>query len=200
MQVAQHYTNALPPGHEPPWAACRPTSSPQASGHITEQIALIEEIIAARPGLRGPRARCISTCPSIKAEGLQLRPALGPGGGGVARRHPRRAGRARTKSARRVDFALWKRAAPQHLMRWPSPWGAGFPGWHLECSAMSRKYLGAAFDIHGGGLDLMFPHHECEIAQNEASAHARYRRPLLAAQQHADRERPEDEQVAWATS
>ena len=55
-------------------------------------------------------------------------------------------------------------------MRWPSPWGEGFPGWHLECSAMSRKYLGAEFDIHGGGLDLMFPHHECEIAQNEASA------------------------------
>lgn len=64
-----------------------------------------------------------------------------------------------------LDFALWKRAAPEHLMRWPSPWGAGFPGWHLECTCMSTKYLGAQFDIHGGGMDLKFPHHECEIAQ-----------------------------------
>ncbi|MCY7351967.1 MAG: cysteine--tRNA ligase [Cytophagaceae bacterium] len=64
-----------------------------------------------------------------------------------------------------LDFALWKRAAPEHLMRWPSPWGEGFPGWHLECTCMSTKYLGQQFDIHGGGMDLKFPHHECEIAQ-----------------------------------
>lgn len=68
-----------------------------------------------------------------------------------------------------LDFALWKNAEPQHIMRWPSPWGDGFPGWHLECTAMSTKYLGKHFDIHGGGMDLKFPHHECEIAQNEAS-------------------------------
>lgn len=67
-----------------------------------------------------------------------------------------------------LDFALWKKAEPEHIMRWPSPWGEGFPGWHLECTAMSTKYLGSSFDIHGGGLDLKFPHHECEIAQNEA--------------------------------
>ena len=67
------------------------------------------------------------------------------------------------------DFALWKKAEPQHIMRWPSPWGEGFPGWHLECSVMGAKYLGNEFDIHGGGMDLMFPHHECEIAQNVAS-------------------------------
>ncbi|MBR0298281.1 MAG: cysteine--tRNA ligase [Bacteroidales bacterium] len=67
------------------------------------------------------------------------------------------------------DFALWKKAEPQHIMKWPSPWGEGFPGWHLECSTMSEKYLGETFDIHGGGMDLMFPHHECEIAQNVAS-------------------------------
>jgi len=67
------------------------------------------------------------------------------------------------------DFALWKKAEPQHIMRWPSPWGDGFPGWHLECTAMSTKYLGETFDIHGGGMDLKFPHHECEIAQAEAS-------------------------------
>ena len=67
------------------------------------------------------------------------------------------------------DFALWKKAEPQHIMKWPSPWGEGFPGWHLECSVMGEKYLGNEFDIHGGGMDLMFPHHECEIAQNVAS-------------------------------
>ena len=67
------------------------------------------------------------------------------------------------------DFALWKKAEPEHIMRWPSPWGEGFPGWHLECSVMGEKYLGHEFDIHGGGMDLMFPHHECEIAQNQAS-------------------------------
>ena len=66
------------------------------------------------------------------------------------------------------DFALWKKAEPQHIMRWPSPWSEGFPGWHLECTAMSTKYLGNHFDIHGGGMDLKFPHHECEIAQNQA--------------------------------
>lgn len=68
-----------------------------------------------------------------------------------------------------VDFALWKKASPEHIMRWPSPWSDGFPGWHLECSAMSAKYLGDEFDIHGGGMDLLFPHHECELAQNCAS-------------------------------
>jgi len=67
-----------------------------------------------------------------------------------------------------LDFALWKKASPMHIMRWPSPWSDGFPGWHLECSAMSTKYLGSEFDIHGGGMDLKFPHHECEIAQNHA--------------------------------
>ena len=68
-----------------------------------------------------------------------------------------------------LDFALWKKAEPEHLMKWPSPWGDGFPGWHIECSVMSRKYLGDTFDIHGGGMDLKFPHHECEIAQNKGS-------------------------------
>ncbi|WP_456477029.1 DALR domain-containing protein, partial [Oceanithermus sp.] len=70
------------------------------------------------------------------------------------------------------DWALWKRAEPEHIMRWPSPWGEGYPGWHIECSAMSLKYLGEGFDIHAGGIDLQFPHHECEIAQAEAAGHA----------------------------
>ncbi|MDH5397500.1 MAG: cysteine--tRNA ligase, partial [Cyclobacteriaceae bacterium] len=67
----------------------------------------------------------------------------------------------------KVDFALWKKASPEHIMRWNSPWGEGFPGWHLECTVMSTKYLGKTFDIHGGGMDLKFPHHECEIAQSK---------------------------------
>ena len=70
-----------------------------------------------------------------------------------------------------LDFALWKFAEPQHLMKWDSPWGVGYPGWHIECTAMSTRYLGQKFDIHGGGLDLMFPHHECEIAQSNACNH-----------------------------
>lgn len=74
-----------------------------------------------------------------------------------------------------VDFALWKKAQPEHIMRWPSPWSDGFPGWHCECTAMGRKYLGESFDIHGGGMDLVFPHHECEIAQ----AVAAYGKPMV---------------------
>ena len=77
----------------------------------------------------------------------------------------------------KADFALWKNAPPEHIMRWKSPWGEGFPGWHIECSAMSTKYLGEQFDIHGGGMDLQFPHHECEIAQSTVCNHkmpARY--------------------------
>ena len=68
-----------------------------------------------------------------------------------------------------ADFALWKKAEPNHIMQWNSPWGMGFPGWHIECSAMSMNYLGTTFDIHGGGMDNQFPHHECEIAQSECS-------------------------------
>ena len=74
-----------------------------------------------------------------------------------------------SEKRRSFDFALWKKASPEHIMRWPSPWSDGFPGWHLECSAMGTKYLGEEFDIHGGGMDLLFPHHECEIAQSVAA-------------------------------
>ncbi|MDE6527197.1 MAG: cysteine--tRNA ligase, partial [Muribaculaceae bacterium] len=77
-----------------------------------------------------------------------------------------------TEKRNPADFALWKKAAPEHIMHWPSPWSEGFPGWHLECSTMSEKYLGKVFDIHGGGMDLKFPHHECEIAQSVAHNHA----------------------------
>ncbi len=92
------------------------------------------------------------------------------------------------------DFALWKRADPHHIMRWPSPWSDGFPGWHTECTTMSTKYLGQRFDIHGGGMDLKFPHHECEIAQGEASTgHAPVN--LLAACQYVNAEWKENVQI-----
>ena len=84
---------------------------------------------------------------------------------------------AQDEKRNKSDFALWKHAAPEHIMQWKSPWGMGFPGWHIECSAMSTKYLGERFDIHGGGMDLQFPHHECEIAQSAVCNHqipARY--------------------------
>lgn len=166
MQVAQHYTvryrqamaalGCLPPDIEP-----------QASGHITEQISLIEEIINRSLAYEA-NGSVYFDVPKYNAAGLNY----GRLSGRVveellAGTRAELAGQDEKRSP--IDFALWKKAAPEHLMRWPSPWSDGFPGWHLECSAMSRKYLGAEFDIHGGGLDLMFPHHECEIAQCEAS-------------------------------
>ena len=167
MQVAQHYTNS----YRQAMAAlgCLPPDiEPQASGHITEQITLIEEILG-RGLAYEVNGSVYFDVPKYNAEGG----LYGRLSGRVveellAGTRTELAGQEEKRS--QVDFALWKKAAPQHIMRWPSPWGEGFPGWHLECSAMSRKYLGAEFDIHGGGLDLMFPHHECEIAQNEGSS------------------------------
>ena len=166
MQVAQHYTNS----YRQAMAAlgCLPPDiEPQASGHITEQIALTAEILERGLAYEA-NGSVYFDVPKYNAEGGQY----GRLSGRVveellAGTRTELAGQEEKRSP--ADFALWKKASPQHIMRWPSPWGDGFPGWHLECSAMSRKYLGAEFDIHGGGLDLMFPHHECEIAQNEGS-------------------------------
>jgi cysteinyl-tRNA synthetase len=166
MQVAQHYTNS----YRQAMAAlgCLPPDiEPQASGHITEQIGLIQEIMGRGLAYEA-NGSVYFDVPKYNAEGLNY----GRLSGRVveellAGTRAELAGQEEKRSP--TDFALWKKASPQHIMRWPSPWGEGFPGWHLECSAMSRKYLGAEFDIHGGGLDLMFPHHECEIAQNEGS-------------------------------
>jgi cysteinyl-tRNA synthetase len=166
MQVAQHYTNS----YRQAMAAlgCLPPDiEPQASGHITEQIGLIQEIMGRGLAYEA-NGSVYFDVPKYNAEGLNY----GRLSGRVveellAGTRSELAGQEEKRSP--ADFALWKKASPQHIMRWPSPWGEGFPGWHLECSAMSRKYLGAEFDIHGGGLDLMFPHHECEIAQNEGS-------------------------------
>lgn len=140
----------------------RPDIMPRATGHITEQIELAERLIARGHAyvVNGSVYFDVTSDADYgKLSGRRV--ADQEAGARVAvndeKRHP-------------ADFALWKRAEPEHIMRWPSPWGEGFPGWHLECSAMSYKYLGATFDIHGGGLENQFPHHECEIAQSE-SAH-----------------------------
>lgn len=134
---------------------------PRASGHIPEQIALAE--------------RLIQTGHAYVANGsVYFSVATFPDYGQLSGRRVQEleaGARVDVLSEKRdpADFALWKRAEPGHIMRWPSPWGEGFPGWHLECSAMSQKYLGLTLDIHGGGLENQFPHHECEIAQSEAA-------------------------------
>jgi len=135
----------------------RPSIIPRATGHITEQIALTEELVAR--GLAYEAGGSVYFDVSAWSAYGELS-GRDPGdlveGTRVEVRSEKRDPR---------DFALWKRAEPEHIMRWPSPWGEGFPGWHVECSVMSTKYLGDEFDIHGGGLDLVFPHHECELAQ-----------------------------------
>ena len=165
MQVAQYYTTRY--RHNMMALGCLPPDiEPQASGHITEQIQLIEEILA------NGFAYEVNGSVYFDVPKYNQQYRYGQLSNRVveellAGTRDNLEGQQDKRSP--LDFALWKSAAPEHLMRWPSPWSLGFPGWHLECSAMSRKYLGAEFDIHGGGLDLMFPHHECEIAQSQAS-------------------------------
>jgi len=166
MQIAEQYAN-LYQRHLEVLGCLPPDIQPRATGHITEQIQLIEEIIANGFAYE-VNGSVYFDVPAYNAAGR----AYGKLSNRVveellAGSRDNLAGQDEKRSA--VDFALWKKAAPEHLMHWPSPWGEGFPGWHLECSAMSRKYLGQLSDIHGGGLDLMFPHHECEIAQSQGS-------------------------------
>jgi cysteinyl-tRNA synthetase len=140
----------------------RPDISPRASGHILEQIELIKELLARGYAYEANGSVYFSV-PSFPDYGkLSHRRIEDQLEGALVdvdqdKRHP-------------ADFALWKRAEPEHIMRWLSPWGEGFPGWHAECTAMSTKYLGQPFDIHGGGVDNLFPHNECEIAQAEAAS------------------------------
>ncbi len=169
MQVAQHYANRYR-AHMAQLGCLPPDIEPQASGHITEQIGLVQEIIAN--GLAYEvNGSVYFDVPKYDAEhdkaGRYGKLSNRSIEDQLAGTRDTLAGQDEKRSP--LDFALWKNASPEHIMRWPSPWGEGFPGWHLECSAMSRKYLGAEFDIHGGGLDLMFPHHECEIAQSQGS-------------------------------
>lgn len=164
MEVVQYYTNRYHRDMER-LNVLPPSIEPCASGHIIEQIALIERILEHGYGyiVNGSVyfdvVKYNQEYPYGILSGRKIDELLA-----TTRELD---GQGEKRNA--VDFALWKKASPEHIMRWPSPWSDGFPGWHLECSAMGKKYLGTQFDIHGGGLDLMFPHHECEIAQSQAA-------------------------------
>ena len=164
MEVVQYYTqryhkamealNVLPPSIEP-----------HASGHIIEQIQLVKEILDNGYAYESEGSIYFDVNKYNKdhhygkLSGRNLDDVL----------NTTRELDGQEEKHNPADFALWKKAQPEHIMRWPSPWSDGFPGWHCECTAMGRKYLGETFDIHGGGMDLVFPHHECEIAQAVAS-------------------------------
>ena len=164
MEVAQRYTNRY---HEAMQQlnTLSPSIEPHASGHIIEQIALVQRMLDA--GLAYESQGSVYF--DVPKYNQQHR--YGKLSGRVLDdlQANTRALDGLNEKRSPFDFALWKKASPEHIMRWPSPWSDGFPGWHLECSAMGTKYLGEHIDIHGGGMDLMFPHHECEIAQNVAS-------------------------------
>ncbi len=139
----------------------RPDISPRASAHVPEQIQMIEELIE--------KGHAYAVNGSVYFEVASF-PEYGKLSGRIVEEQEEGSRETvRTEKRHPSDFALWKRAEPEHILRWDSPWGVGFPGWHVECSAMANKYLGETFDIHGGGIDNIFPHNECEIAQSEAA-------------------------------
>ncbi|HNQ68981.1 MAG TPA: cysteine--tRNA ligase [Bacteroidales bacterium] len=139
-----------------------PSIEPRASGHIIEQIEMTKKILEAGYAYE------INGSVYFDVEKYNKKYNYGKLSGRVLEDLIANTRELDGQSEKRssFDFALWKKASPEHIMKWPSPWSLGFPGWHLECSAMGHKYLGEKFDIHGGGMDLLFPHHECEIAQN----------------------------------
>lgn len=161
MELVHKYTKLFHKGMEL-FNCDSPNIEPTATGHITEQIAMIEDIIA-----KGFAYESNGSVYFDIHKYAQYHP-FGQLSGRVLEEQYEGTRELDGQSEKRnkADFALWKKAPPEHIMRWPSPWGEGFPGWHIECSAMSSKYLGDVFDIHGGGMDLQFPHHECEIAQS----------------------------------
>lgn len=163
MEVAHHYTERYHDAMRQ-LGVLTPSIEPHASGHIIEQIAFVERILKAGYAYESNGSIYFDVEKYDRDH-----------------RYGRLSGRnledivtntreldGQSDKHHSYDFALWKKASPEHIMRWPSPWSDGFPGWHLECSVMSEKYLGEQFDIHGGGMDLKFPHHECEIAQSVA--------------------------------
>ena len=166
MELVQKYTNLF---H---WAMLQfnnmePTIEPTATGHIVEQIEMIKKLIDAGYAYEKNGSvyfdvkKYAASHDYGKLSGRVIDELL----------ETTRELEGQEEKKDRADFALWKSAAPEHIMRWASPWGEGFPGWHIECSAMATKYLGAEFDIHGGGMDLLFPHHESEIAQSTICNH-----------------------------
>ena len=164
MEVVQYYTERY---HEAMrLLGCEsPSIEPRASGHIIEQIEAVKKILAAGYAYESNG----SVYFDVQKYNRDHHYGVLSGRTLEATLEGTRTLDGQSDKHAPYDFALWKKAEPEHIMRWPSPWGDGFPGWHLECSVMGEKYLGEEFDIHGGGMDLMFPHHECEIAQNVAS-------------------------------
>ena len=164
MEIAQFYTNRY---HDAMRSlnVLPPSIEPHATGHIIEQEELVKEIMQNGYAYESNGSIYFDVAKFDKdhrygiLSGRNLNDMINNS------RELNGVGEKRNQ----VDFALWKRAMPEHIMRWPSPWSEGFPGWHCECTAMGRKYLGKHFDIHGGGIDLVFPHHECEIAQAVAA-------------------------------
>ena len=166
MELVQKYTNLFHWGFEQ-FNTLRPSIEPTATGHIVEQIEMIKKIIADGFAyeVNGSVYFDVKKYNEVFSQkGLPY----GILSGRVLEEMIETTRELDNQEEKRnkTDFALWKNAPPEHIMRWHSPWGEGFPGWHIECSAMSAKYLGDQFDIHGGGMDLQFPHHECEIAQS----------------------------------
>lgn len=166
MEVAQNYTDSYHKDMEA-LNTLKPSIEPRATGHIPEQIELVQDI------LNEGMAYEINGSVYFDVLKYNEKGEYGKLSGRVVEELISGSRNLEGQSEKRnpIDFALWKNAAPEHLMKWNSPWGVGFPGWHLECTAMSSKYLGKQFDIHGGGMDLLFPHHECEIAQGNACNH-----------------------------
>ena len=164
MEVAQYYTVRY---HEAmdKLNVLRPSIEPHASGHIIEQIAMIQKIIDA--GFAYVENGSVYF--DIKKYNEKYHYGILSGRNIDEMINNTRELAGQSEKHNPIDFALWKKAEPKHIMRWPSPWSDGFPGWHMECSAMGCKYLGEEFDIHGGGMDLQFPHHESEIAQSMAA-------------------------------
>lgn len=164
MEVVQYYTNAYKEQMRK-FNVLPPSIEPQASGHIIEQQQMIQQILDN--GFAYEKNGSIYFDVEKYNEQNDYGKLSGRKIEDLLSNTRELEGQVEKKNS--FDFALWKKADPKHIMRWPSVWSEGFPGWHLECSAMSTKYLGKEFDIHGGGMDLLFPHHECEIAQSKAA-------------------------------
>ena len=164
MEVVQYFTNRYHHDMEA-LNVLPPTIEPHASGHIIEQIEFVKKILEkgyayiSNGSVYMDVEKYAQDYPYGKLSGRNLEEI----------KTETRELDGQNEKKHSFDFALWKKAAPEHIMHWPSPWSEGFPGWHMECSTMGTKYLGEEFDIHGGGLDLMFPHHEAEIAQSCAA-------------------------------